>query len=296
MKKLATLALAIVMFCTLAACSSPEPEVTATPKPTVATPSPKPTSTPAVASSPTPLQYPEYVDEVFKRYEVVSSDYPNLSIGSLEISRSGDSTFYKIPLLEMSPIAATFQEYQNNESKSFAISFTNADDLPVSVQRDVIRCTVEALSDNESDIDAYTQILIDSFNGADYSDILTLGSYQIYMRFNAMTRFNELQAIHVDDINIPVNKENYRTYSPEQFQAPLNQGELATLYGTVLEKSTDFTDIMSVSTDSGVFLIYYDYRHFLEYFEVGRSYNFYGQIAAPQDGFDGCMRIDYAEE
>ena len=32
MKKLATLALAIVMSCTLVACSSPEPEVTATPE------------------------------------------------------------------------------------------------------------------------------------------------------------------------------------------------------------------------------------------------------------------------
>ena len=73
MKKLATLTLAIAMSCSLAACSSPEPEVTVatrTVPPLLVTPSPKPTPAPTVAPTTAPSSEDEsHMEKIIREAE-----------------------------------------------------------------------------------------------------------------------------------------------------------------------------------------------------------------------------------
>ena len=51
--------------------------------------------------------------------------------------------------------------------------------------------------------------------------------------------------------------------------------------------------ILEVTRDSDNYIVYYNFDKFIDCFTIGKQYTFFGTIAAPRNGYAGCLRLDY---
>lgn len=189
------------------------------------------------------------------------------------------------------------------------------------VIRDFITATAMVMDDKMSLEEAGK--LADQLNEAlelyDISDTVYLGEYGLYLEkgrrvVEAASRDPiKINAIHKDEVNIPVNKEDYEEYDyeglkraskekPETYFRRIfkkSQDELKNVYltGVVINKEqTDYSNLLYVKGENGVeCTVTYQYVDFLKDFELNKAYTFYGVcFAEPSD--EPFITAEYYEE
>lgn len=252
----------------------------------------------------------KYMEEIRKAYSGILQDKKYLFEISHEIKK--DDNFYKMPILVNEQNKPSLNEssgtseiwfYENNDGivdKSFEAIFT--DKIDNSVIKEFIKVTLMAL-DSELDGDMAEEkvrLMVESTNNSPRSLVVNAGEYGVFfvmdMSNNLLTGGNVIvYAIHNSEINVKVNKEEYKKYSVEEMKAPLNKGEKAYITVTPYSYTDTPGQLMAKSKEGDIYLVYYWFNSFLTDFELDKTYTFYGTIVSAY-GDILRFRVDYYEE
>lgn len=225
----------------------------------------------------------------------INQHYPNYSLSDISEEQTGESTFYKFDISCSTTGNNPSVTFQNDEA-SFKVSLP--DTIDNSDLRNMISCVL--LSTQNIDIEksqVYMQDLVNSFDGSNKSDVLSVDDYKYYISPSGNMTMRYLNVISVDDINTPIDTSDYQKADPEIFSGELNQGTKVSITGII----TNIADIgsgsygMEVKPSDGIYIIYYDYNDFLDVFSLGDEHEFYGTVAKPRNGYIGTMHLDYVK-
>ncbi len=269
-------------------------------------------SAPAQTETPTEepvLSQPSEPTEVLKIYEnyeqAIENNKFNFILGPIKKSTMDTSEFYSFYLKYDSAYPntfpeATFQKYEGVTHKSYHVSLPeNCDNL---ILKDAILCTIIAADPNieYSDAETYMEELVNSFDGHNRSDIVSLGdSYKLYIRRSSAGILSStyLEIVSADEVNDKVDISEYKDYTSQEMHAPLNKGEKVHLTGIVQANyDLEYSNILEVAINEERYIVYYNFENFLDSFSIGQEYDFYGTIAEAKDGYSGCLSLVYYEE
>lgn len=249
---------------------------------------------------------PTEVLKIYKNYEqAIENNEFNFILGPIEKSTMDTSEFYSFDLKYDSAYSSTFPQatFQKDEGvahKSYHISLP--DNCENSILKNVILCTIIAADPNieYSDAEKYMNELVNSFDGHNQSNIVSLDdSYKLYIDRSSAGMFstNYLEIVSADEINEKVDIRKYKDYTSQEMQAPLNKGEKVHLAG-IVQANYDFgySNILEVAINEDHYIVYYNFKKFLDGFSIGQEYDFYGTIAEAKDGYSGCLSLVYYKE
>lgn len=246
----------------------------------------------------------EYVEGVYKKFANILSNNKYC----LEVSENIkiDENFYRIPLYYKSNLNTSLPKnsemigsgirFSLNEegiiSKNLSVFFLNKTDN--SVIKEFIKVTLMAIDSNinETQADDIVRHMVESTANSPRSDIAKAGEYNIF--FKKEGGEITVYAIHNNEINKEVNKEEYKNYSADEMKASLNWGEKAYITVTPYSYTLELDQFMAKSDEGDNYLIYYYYNYFLKSFEIGKKYTLYGEILRPH-GDTLRFRADYYE-
>lgn len=239
----------------------------------------------------------EYPDAVINCYasfeEIIKKQFPQYSLSEIEESTVNDSNFFSFYINTKEDNTQPKVTFQNNKS-SFGISLpdnTNNDTL-----KDVILCAIMS-ADNTIDINSANKLMQDlsnSFDGSSNSNVISTSNYKFYISSGSGLVLRQLNIISVSEINPSIKKEDYIKAQNKLFKGELNQGTKVYIQGTILgiyDLGTHWG--LEISSGADTYCVYYNFDNFIDCFEVGDTYTFYGQIAAIRKGYTGCLRLDY---
>lgn len=239
--------------------------------------------------------YPSTVTGYHNRYiTILESYFSDFSLSDISEESYGESIFYSFKLYtgnDFNHPTVTFQ----NESSSFRVSLP--DEIENSTLKEVIRCTVMVLQENIDETTAtdITQTIVNGFNGIEDSPITSIDNYKLYISASSGITQRYFKIVNINEINTPVDISEYPEASKEVFNGSLNQGSKTMLKGTISKMGNLGNGIygLEVNCGSDVYLVYFNFDSFIDCFEIGEKYTFYGTIAAKRDGYAGCLRLDY---
>ena len=237
--------------------------------------------------------FPEYVLELYNSFMTVINQ-SGLGITLGEITESSFSPDYYYFDIASSSVNI---HYFKGECNGYNVNISEHDSTDVA---DEIITVAIAASEKMDYQDAKNEMekITASFAGEGQSDALVLkncryllskyGNSSIdYLTLDILLREGEDD---IDKIQYPDLNSNYMKDS-------LNKGRMGRLCGVVISETyEEYHNEVEIVNDQGVFLIFYNPVRFTGEMTIGETYMFYGQIAAPQDTYSGCLRIDYLEQ
>lgn len=249
----------------------------------------------------------EYVKEVRDKYIQILSNYKyELIKVSNEIIRDGK--FYEIQINYKNKDMISLYE---NEKKSKIVFYENDngiidkgfhivfyDKTNNNVIKEYIKVTLMALdsSIDEDSADELVREMIGSTADNSRSDIVDAGEYHIFYEEKGGDLI--VYAIHENEINKEVNKDEYKSYTVEEMKASLNWDEKAYITVTPYTNGSPVGEVMQFqakSDEGDEYIIYYNFNSYLKDFELGKKYTLYGVILKPH-GDTLRFRADYYEE
>lgn len=225
-----------------------------------------------------------------------------------EIEHTNQFKSYKFDIADDSKSTGWVTFYQREDGvikKSFFVSFLK--EFENSSIKDFITATV-MITDDYIDLekakDITNEIVVSLGNGLN-SDIINLGEYSIYLDINNDSELTSgilhLNVLHNDDLNVPINKQEYKEFSYEEMMASLNAGEKTYLTGRVISKmsydSKHNNRLYIEDENKNRYFIAFNFNDFLTEFELNETYTFYGKIFIRMlsDENIACLELDYYE-
>lgn len=150
-----------------------------------------------------------------------------------------------------------------------------------------------------------TSELVVSLGNGIYSDIVNVGEYTVYLDAdNSRLMFDGtlyLIVLHNSDLNVPINKQDYKKFSYEEMKASLNAGEKAYFTGKVISDEGEgfirYNHLNVEDENNNKYFVTFGFDDFLNEFEVNETYTFYGKIvvSAFSTGEVACLELNYYE-
>lgn len=247
---------------------------------------------------------PEEVLALYEGYNAAIHQHQlEFTLSDIEKSSVEDSNFYTFSLQydgsePTSTPRISFQEYKGVMNKSFNV--TLPDDCDNAILKNIIVCTIAATNPNMalSDAEEYLHQIVNSYDGINQSEAVALEDYTLYISPKTSTLTDPtLNVIANEEINVEIDTSEYKDYTAEEMQAPLNKGEKAHLSGTIQgDYELGYVNGLEINSGNETYCIYYNPDRFTGCFSVGQECDFYGQIAEARDGYSGCLRLDYFKE
>lgn len=244
---------------------------------------------------------PDEILSFYQRYDtVINQNEMNFILSDIEEDSSGNSNFYRFSLryetaTPTSMPDISFNEQNGSVEKSFCVSLP--DNCDNNILKSTIVCTIMATNPDieYSQAEEYMKRIVNSYTGHSQSDVIEVGNYKFYISPGEGGLIPpELQAISIEEINVEIDTSEYKSYTSKEMQVPLNKGEKAHLSG-IIKSNYEFDNYntLEIISDNETYCIYYNPEKFAGCFSVGQKCDFYGNIAESQDGYAGCLRIDY---
>ncbi|MBQ4059421.1 MAG: hypothetical protein IJD40_10885 [Lachnospiraceae bacterium] len=247
---------------------------------------------------------PSHITELFEQYDnILSQGQYDIMIGE-EIGiddRDEEWTYYRISLCPSDPNMISYPYVQfmgNNDYVNKSFSVYILDDCTNTTKKEIIYCTLLATNPHESDekIASLLNELVDSYDGYSQSDVVELGNYRYYLDSSAVSADEILEVVSKEEINLSIDKTEYREYGFEEMQAELNQGEKVMLTSEVVGiYEDDYNNYLLVGEGEEIYYIHYSPELYVGIFEEGKEYTFYGEIASPCKSYIACVSLEYAE-
>lgn len=245
---------------------------------------------------------PDNVQYIYDKYKDViktnSSDYTLSNINIFNNSSGGICYSFEISQIDSSYATVKFDFENKQQTDSYTIDFS--DDFNNKSQKEIIKYTMEVLNSSYTNeqIENATKVLVNSYDGTKNSDVYKTDNYAIFLEgSHGVPLFDtRLRIINSNQINSAVDTSLYNDFSSEEIQAVMNKGELCHLRATVVENyESEFNYFLEAIADNKKYIIAYNYSCFPDFFEIGKEYDFYGNIAVNRDNYDGAIRIDYCQ-
>lgn len=238
--------------------------------------------------------YPYPLTNCYSSYqEVLSSNFPQYTLSDIALDTYGTSNFYSFNLNVGGKHSQPEVSFCDEEA-SFRISLPN--EISNDILKDVIVCTIMTTG---KDIDKtyaseLMQNLVNSFDGSDISDVISTTNYKFYISPGSELYLRYLKVISISEINPPIKKGDYAQASNDLFNGELNTGSKIYIEGNILGNyAFDNYWVLEIKNASGTYVVYYDFDRFIDCFEIGDTYTFYGEIVKMRKGYEGCLRLDF---
>lgn len=247
-----------------------------------------------------------YVEGIRDRYAKILADEKYIIKISVEVKKDGN--FYRISILAKKDNETSlygtkdicnirfYETLDGVLDKSFDAVFFNRKDN--TIIKEFIKVTLLAM-DSEIDetlADEKVKQMIESTANSSRSEIVNAGEYHIFYEEEGGDL--TVYAIHENEINKEVNKDEYKSYTVEEMKASLNWDEKAYITVTPYTNGSPVGEVMQFqakSDEGDEYIIYYNFNSYLKDFELGKKYTLYGVILKPH-GDTLRFRVDYYEE
>lgn len=184
--------------------------------------------------------------------------------------------------------------------KSFSVDIYGSEDNDF--VKSLAKIIVAFCSKNtESDfVENEVRNMVASMSESVRSSVCLYGDYHVYLEKRdassvLTTDSYEIRAKHVDEVNKPVVKDEYKVFSCEEMLADLNKGEKAVVEGNVVSYTLNQGEFYVENDKGEKIVVHYNFDAFMTDFEIGKKYSFYGEIAGTFDDTPH-FRVDYYEE
>ena len=236
---------------------------------------------------------PETVSLCYETFNKVLKDsFPDYSLSGVDVKYQNESKFYSFDIIVDQSVTQPDITFFNDES-SFKLSLP--DDIENNVLVNLIQCTILSCEDmDEASAKKLTQKIVNGYDGTANSKILETKNYKFYISPDSGLISRYLNVISNSEINVPVAEGEYVQATNDLFNGELNQGTKAYFKGTIIDNyDLGAPCMLQVKSGSDTYVVYYDFDSFINCLEVGKTYTFYGDIAAAKSGYAGCLRMDY---
>lgn len=243
-------------------------------------------------------EYPDTIKNYYAAYEkVLKQYYPQYTLSEIKKDTVDNSKFFSFNINTTKNLVSYPQPnvtFQNDKSSFYILLPDNIDN---EILKNIILCTIMSI-DNTIGIDSANELmqnLSNSFNGSNNSNIITTTNYKLYISSSSGLYSRYLNVISILEINPPINKSKYIQATNELFNGELNKDTNVYIKGTIL----GIYDLggtlwgLEISNGGNIYYVYYIFDHFIDCFEIGDTYTFYGQIVAIRKGYAGSLRLDY---
>lgn len=247
-----------------------------------------------------------YVEGIRDRYAKILADEKYI----LEVldTINKDDNYYEISIRDKRQIETSLFGngkvcdiwiYESDEGvlrKNFHTVFFNKKDN--TIIKEFIKVTLLAM-DSEIDetlADEKVKQMIESTANSSRSEIVNAGEYHIFYEDEGGDL--TVYAIHENELNKKVNKDEYKSYTVEEMKASLNWDEKAYITVTPYTNGSPVGEVMQFqakSDEGDEYIIYYNFNSYLKDFDLGKKYTLYGVILKPH-GDTLRFRADYYEE
>lgn len=246
--------------------------------------------------------------EVQKRYqELANKNSFKFSVNE-EIKYTSQFKAYEFDIVDDSKNTGLVTFYQREDGeikKGFDVTFFRGFDNRAI--KDFITATIMIMEDGiepEKANDITSELVVSLGNGI-YSDIVNVGEYTVYLDAdNSRLMFDGtlyLIVLHNSDLNVPINKQDYKKFSYEEMKASLNAGEKAYFTGKVISDEGEgfirYNHLNVEDENNNKYFVTFGFDDFLNEFEVNETYTFYGKIvvSAFSTGEVACLELNYYE-
>lgn len=240
------------------------------------------------------LKYSKAIENFYTQYkEILRAYFPQYTLSKISVDTLNDSKFYSFNVNTKEGYTQPEVTF-HNDRRSFYITLPNK--ISNKTLQNIIMCTVMA-ADNSINLKSANDImqnLSNSFDGSNNSSVISTDNYKFYISDASEVYLGRLNVVSVLEINPSINKSNYSQATNDLFNGKLNKGTNVYFKGSISENYNLGTHwCLEVKNGSDTYCVYYNYNNFIDCFEIGNTYTFYGEIAALKNGYAGCLRLDY---
>ena len=245
---------------------------------------------------------PEHIQTINNRYSQWVSE--NLDTTKIQVSNhiKDEGKFFSF-LIHTYPDADSGEDVQfwkksNNEVlKSFSVFFDK--EYSAAALRNFIALTIYVVNPDMSylDCEKIMEEMIASYDGINPSDIHHGPDYSVFISNFTSLSTTIVNVVSHEEINVPINKEDYENLGFEASKSKLNKERLVVVEGKIssIEINESRAYITLVDQDENEHYIVSSFNDVLDNLVIDDTYRFYVSLLGREEGNKPCSRSHFYE-